>query len=70
MDRNNNDKNDCEEKNKIDITGCEIVTLASSISIFLCKKYSKDDLRKIKALLSSICTNISILEHDRDKFIK
>ena len=44
MDRNNNDKNDCEEKNKIDITGCEIVTLA--------------------------CTNISILEHDRDKFIK
>ena len=33
MDRNNNDKNDCEEKNKIDITGCEIVTLAITLHI-------------------------------------
>lgn len=64
------DKKNCDEKSKIDMNGCEIVTLASSISIFLCQKYDREDIRKIKALLSSICANLSILEHDKNNDFK
>ncbi len=58
------DKN-CNKTAKICLTGPEIVTLAGSIAICLNEKYCKDDLKKLKHLFSTICANISVIEHDK-----
>lgn len=51
------------KKRIIDLNPCELVSLACSISMFLFDKYEIEDLRTIRQFLSSICSNISLLEH-------
>lgn len=57
--------------NKINLSGSELVALAGSIAIALSKKLEKEDIRKLKFLFNSICSNLTIIEvegHGKNKF--
>lgn len=51
-----------EEKQKLDLSGEELVSLAGSLAICLAKKYSKDDLKTLRLFFQSIASNITIIE--------
>lgn len=53
------------EDGKIKLSGKEIVTLAASLAICLSEKYGREDIKKLKFLFSTLCANLSVIEHDR-----
>lgn len=51
-----------KEKQKLDISGEELVSLAGSLAICLAKKYSKEDLKTLRLFFQSVASNITIIE--------
>ena len=47
---------------KIDLSGCELVSLASSLAICLSQKFCDEDLRKLRFFFNSISSNLAIIE--------
>lgn len=47
---------------KINISGCELVSIAGSLAICLAEKFCDEDLRKLRFFFSSISSNIAIIE--------
>jgi len=56
-----------EKENKIDIESCELVALASSLAIFISKKYSSGDVCTIRQFLGTLISNLNLIEN-QDKF--
>ena len=56
-------------KEKFNLSGKEIVSLASSIAICLSEKYEKEDLKKLRLLFQAIASDIATIEqHPNFKF--
>ena len=51
-----------EKKCKLDMSGAELVALASSLAICFAKKYEKEDLRRLRLFFQSIASNIATIE--------
>lgn len=51
-----------KEKQKLDISGEQLVSLAGSLAICLAKKYSKEDLKTLRLFFQSVASNITIIE--------
>lgn len=53
-----------EEKSKLDISGAELVSLASALAICFAQKYERGDLKRLRMFFSSIASNIAIIEFE------
>ena len=51
-----------DEGKVLDLTGAELVSLASSLAICFSKKYDKKSLNSLKMFFQSVATNISTIE--------
>ena len=51
-----------ENKKKLDMTGSELVSLASALAICFAEKYECEDLRRLRLFFQSIASNITIIE--------
>ena len=47
---------------KINLSGCELVSIAGSLAICLSEKFCDEDLRKLRFFFSSISSNLAIIE--------
>ena len=47
-----------EEKSKLDISGAELVSLASALAICFAQKYEKGDLKRLRMFFSSIASMV------------
>ena len=47
---------------KINLSGPELIALASSLAIAIYDKFDKEDVRKIKCLLANISGNLTVIE--------
>lgn len=54
-----NMKND---KQKLEISGEELISLAGSLAICLAKKYNREDLKTLRLFFQSVASNITIIE--------
>ncbi len=54
-----NMKND---KQKLEISGEELISLAGSLAICLAKKYDREDLKTLRLFFQSVASNITIIE--------
>lgn len=62
-----------KQKNIFDMSGKELVGLATSLAICLSEKYDKDSLFTLKLLFQSVASAISTIElqnFDRNKKLK
>ena len=51
-----------EDKSKLDMTGAELISLASALAITFAQKYDKGDLRRLRMFFSSIVSNLAVIE--------
>lgn len=51
-----------EKERKINISGCEIVSLAGSLAICLADKLCDDDLRALRFFLNTLSSNLTIID--------
>ena len=51
------------QKLKLELSGAELVSLASSLAICFAKKYEKEDLCRLRLFFHAIASNISIIEN-------
>lgn len=49
-------------KSKLEISGNELVALATSLALCISKKIDKSDLCLVRAFLSSLSTNLTLIE--------
>lgn len=54
-----NMKND---KQKLEISGEELISLAGSLAICFAKKYDREDLKTLRLFFQSVASNITIIE--------
>ena len=59
-----NMKND---KQKLEISGEELISLAGSLAICLAKKYDREDLKTLRLFFQSVASNITIIEIQKYK---
>ncbi len=52
------------DKKRLEISGAELITLASSLAICFAKNYEKEDLRKLRCFFSTISSNLGIIESE------
>ncbi len=50
------------DKDKLNMSGPELVSLACSLAICFASKYDCNDLRRLRLFFQSIASNISIIE--------
>lgn len=51
-----------DKEKKINLSGCELVSLAGSLSICIAEKFCDEDLRKLRFFFNSISSNLAIIE--------
>ncbi len=56
-----------EKQNKINLSSSELITLASSMAICLSQKLSPSDLCLLRQFLSTLTSNLTLIEA-KDKF--
>ena len=50
------------DKQKLEISGEELISLAGSLAICLAKKYDREDLKTLRLFFQSVASNITIIE--------
>ena len=51
-----------KKERKINLSGCELVSLAGSLAICLSEKFCDEDLKKLRFFFSSVSSNLAIIE--------
>lgn len=50
------------DKQRLEISGEELISLAGSLAICLAKKYDREDLKTLRLFFQSVASNITIIE--------